>query len=256
MTKKMIFKIALILIGWLESTCLYAAFFDQSAQGWHWYQDPIIIKKEQQDPEIVPVTPTPTETIKTYQKELETRLHKAILNPSYQNVQAYQEMQKDLTDRSQKFSETWMQVVFQNPHLDHTLVSPTNHTGRHVYLDQEKQIIKDTISNLKDEYGLFFFFSSQCEYCHKFAPIVQQFAKNYDWKIMAISLDGGSIPGFLNPVPDNGIAAKWQVIVLPSLFAVNPTTGHVLPIAFGLTSIDQMENRIMTLLKNPGGTHD
>jgi hypothetical protein len=37
---------------------------------------------------------------------------------------------------------------------------------------------------------------------------------------------------------------------LPALFAVNPKTGDVVPVAYGLTSLDQMENRIMTLLKD------
>jgi hypothetical protein len=35
---------------------------------------------------------------------------------------------------------------------------------------------------------------------------------------------------------------------MPALFAVNPNTGHVIPIALGMTSIDQMEIRIMSLV--------
>jgi conjugal transfer pilus assembly protein TraF len=134
---------------------LYAAFFDNHAEGWHWYQDPILEKQIEEVSQLDLTKPmTDSDTIKAYQKELEAKVHKALLQPTHKNVQAYQEMQKDLTDRSQKFSETWMQVVFQNPHLDHTLVSPVNQKGRHIYLDQEKQHIKETILDLKDQYGM------------------------------------------------------------------------------------------------------
>ena len=53
---------------------------------------------------------------------------------------------------------------------------------------------------------------------------------------------------FPNAVADEGLFATWGGQILPSLFAVNPQTEQVLPIAYGLTSIDQMETRLMTLV--------
>jgi conjugal transfer pilus assembly protein TraF len=70
---------------------------------------------------------------------------------------------------------------------------------------------------------------------------------------MAISQDGEPLEEFPEIQSDNGLFAAWKVEVLPSLYAVNPNTGHVLPIAFGLTSLDQMEERIMILLKEKKG---
>ena len=243
MTKKTLFSILLLITSKLN-----AAFFEQHADGWHWYQDPIPTEELKSNQNLA--SGSPTELIKAYQQELEKRLHKAWVYPSYKNLQAYQNMQQDLMQRSQNFSQTWMQVVYQNPQLDHTLRSPVNQKSRHIYLDQEKQTIKEMISRLKDQYGLFFFFDSSCEYCYQFAPIVQQFAKNYGWKVIGVSVDGKPISGFTEFVRDNGLASKWNVRVLPSLFAVNPTTGDLLPVAHGLTSLDEMEVRIMVLFKN------
>lgn len=243
MIKKTLFSILLLITSKLN-----AAFFEQHADGWHWYQDPIPTYALKSKEKLY--SASPTELIKAYQQELEKRLHKAWVYPSYKNLQAYQNMQQDLMQRSQNFSQTWMQVVYQNPQLDHTLRSPVNQKSRHIYLDQEKQTIKEMISRLKDQYGLFFFFDSGCKYCYQFAPIVQQFAKNYGWKVIGVSVDGKSIPGFTEFVRDNGLAAKWHVTVLPSLFAVNPTTGDRLPVAHGLTSLDEIEVRIMVLFKN------
>lgn len=244
MIKKTLFK---IIFGIIVSSNSYAGFFEQSAEGWHWYQDPVF-KLPEAPKESAPGSKSATAIIEEYKKRLEHTLHLALVEPSYKNVKAYQLMQKDLTERSEQFAKTWMQVVYQNPELDHTLVSPVNQQGRHIHLDQEKLAMQETIATLKDQYGLFFFFSSSCQYCHQFAPIVEQFATSYGWKVVAISLDGDPIPQVKHFMPDNGLAAKWQVQVLPSLFAVNPQTGHILPVAFGLTSIDQIETRIMALI--------
>jgi conjugal transfer pilus assembly protein TraF len=255
MSVKMAYRFFLIGLLALIYTPLYASFFEEKREGWHWYQDPIVEdfqEKKEAPQKIISEAGelmAPLEMVKAYQKELEKKLHKAWVSPTAKNIQSYQEMQKDLMQRSQHFSEIWMQVVYNNPHLDHTLVSPVNQKSRHLYLDHEKQQTVESIRDLKEEYGLFFFYSSQCEYCHQFAPIVQQFSKNYGWEVIAISADGGTIPGFSENVMNNGILENWRVEVLPALFAINPKTGHVLPIAYGLTALDQMETRIMTLLK-------
>lgn len=227
-----------------------AGFFETHGEGWHWYQNPLIeaeVKPETKESEITVKSLAPTDIIKEYQKELEKKLHRAWVNPTQQNIKAYQEMQKDLMQRSQTFSQRWMEVVYRHPELDHTLVSPVNQKSRHIYLDQQKDSITQLIQALKNDYGLFFFFSSQCEYCHQFSPIVQQFSKQYGWEVVAISADGGTMPGFKEIVMDNGLVEKWQIKLLPALFAVQPKTGKVIPIAYGLTSLDEMETRIVAL---------
>jgi conjugal transfer pilus assembly protein TraF len=158
-------------------------------------------------------------------------------------------MQKDMMDRSKLFSTSWIQNVFQHPELDHTLVSPVNQQGRHIQIDLEKEQRNQRIQELSQKYGLFFFFSSDCPYCHQFAPIVKRFAETYDWDVIAISIDGGSTPEFPQAEPDNGLAQTWNIRTLPSLYAVNPQTQEAIPIAHGLTSMDEMENRIMMLME-------
>ncbi len=231
-----------------------AGFFDEKASGWHWYQEPemeALNTPEESQHKAIDKGMTATELVKAYQKKLEERLHMALVNPSYHNVMTYQKLQKELMDRAENFSRTWMQVVYHNPGLDHTLVSPVNHKARHLHLDQEKIEIANTIKNLSEDYGLFFFFSSQCAYCHQFAPIVKQFSNTYGWKVLAISADGGGIEGFKNVTKDNGLVQQWRVETLPALFAVNPHTGHVIPIAYGMTSLDEMEIRVMALMAQP-----
>ena len=157
-------------------------------------------------------------------------------------------MQKDMLDRSKIFSHTWLQSVFQNPQLDHTLISPVNQQARHLQLDLGKRRTQKTIQALSKENGLFFFFAGDCPHCHTFAPIVKRFSELYGWDVIAISVDGGSLPEFPDAQGDNGLFVAWEVKVLPSLYAVNPSTKTVIPVAYGVTAMDEMENRIMTLV--------
>lgn len=228
-------------------------FFKDHASGWHWYDETVNKETESKEdtspssPATPPKPKTPEEHIEAYKAELQRRFAKAWMHPTPSNVMAYQDMQKDMVDRSKTFSTVWMTNVYNTPSLDHTLISPVNQKARHIHLDLEKQRTKDVIKRLSQSYGLFFFFSSGCEYCHRFAPIVMAFSKEHAWEVLAISTDGGTLEDFPRMVPDNGLVEQWNIQVLPSLYAVNPTTGHVIPIAHGMISMDQMEARIMAL---------
>ena len=251
-----------LVIGYSAMTVVASAqaptFYQDHAHGWHWYemQEPEDrsqgsevenIKQEQPYVPSKSQKQSPKEIIAAYREELENRLADAWLHPTLEKIKAYQAMQKDMLDRSKNFSDVWMQSVFLNPGLDNTIASPVNQKARHIQLDLQSKQVKQTITNLAQEYGLFFFFSGSCDYCHAFAPIVKMFELQYGWEVLAISLDGGSIAEFPDARPDNGLFQQWQVGVMPALYAVNPNSGHVIPIALGMTSIDQMEIRIMSL---------
>ena len=234
-----------------------ATFYQDHSHGWHWYEQQVADEEQKSEAEAKEQAlensdkpakrKTPKEIVALYREELENRMADAFMHPTPQKIKAYQEMQKDMMDRSENFSKGWMQNVFLNPELDNTISSPVNQRARHIQLDLQSKQVKETIANLASEYGLFFFFSSACEYCHEFAPIVKRFSEQYGWQVLAISLDGGKLEVFPNAQPDNGLFAQWNVGVMPALYAVNPNTGHVIPIALGMTSIDQMETRIMSL---------
>lgn len=240
----------------LSVTLIHAnGFFDKHSKGWHWYEKmdeeekaESLKKEDIKEDDKKPKKMTESAIVKAYSKELENRLHKAWIDPSQENIKSYMDMQKDMTVRSEIFSNNWMKTVFTNPELDETLKNPVNQKARHLQLDLQKKRTREVIKSLSKDYGLFFFFSKQCAYCQAFAPIVKTFSDLHEWDVLAISLDGAQSEVFKNTVPDNGLFEQWNVQVLPALFAVNPTTGHVIPVAYGLTSIDEMENRIMQLV--------
>lgn len=223
-------------------------FFQRKAEGWHWYHEQESGVRKQ-DPLRGGKALSPTEQIETQRKNLETKLHAAIVEPTRKNLIAYITAQKALMDQSQKFSEVWKQVVMTTPSLDETLQHPVDQNARHIYYSEHHSKTKKRIMRLASEYGLFFFFRKNCAYCHHFAPIVRRFSQKYGWSVLGISLDGGTIPEFPHAKQNNGIAERLQITHVPALIALHPKTGQLIPLAYGLVSESEIEQRVELLTR-------
>lgn len=229
------------------------SFLQEKARGWHWYEEHLKLKTIQKTP-----NPQKSDDLKTdplsrlarFQKQLETVKAQAVLDPTPGNVKAYMELQRAVLERASHFAETWMGVVYQTPELDYSLKHPTTQAARHVYLANQQQDTEAKIRALSQTHGLFFFYSGSCGYCRAFAPIVKRFADQYGWPILAISLDGDSLPEFPESRRDTHVAQKLGIRAVPALLAVNPTTGHILPLSYGLSTHDQIEARVRLLTKS------
>lgn len=227
------------------------SFFGKRAEGWHWYQDSdqccsdTVLQKK--SPEGVPLSPT--QLIEKQRKELETKLHTAIIRPTRDNIIAYILAQRSLMDQSQRFSESWKQVVMTTPSLDETLVHPIDQNARHIYYDKQREERTKNIKTLAKDYGLFFFFRKNCSYCHGFSPIVKRFAEKYGWSVLGISIDGGTLPEFPYARQDNGIAERLNITHVPALIALHPQTGKLIPLAYGMVSENEIEDRIELLTR-------
>jgi conjugal transfer pilus assembly protein TraF len=227
-----------------------ASFLDHKAEGWHWYeeflQEPDKPIKERQEPSLP--EQDPVKILQSFKEKVERFKAIAIIDPTYENVKAYMVLQKQLMDRSTRFAQRWMEVVYTTPKLDYTLTHPTSQVARHIYLDQQKMDMDQYIRALAKTYGLFFFYASGCSYCKEFAPIVKGFAEKYGWEVLAISLDGAILPEFPHSKVDNGAAAALGIEAVPILLAVEPQTGKVIPLSNGLSTHDQIEDRIRILV--------
>ena len=222
-----------------------AGFYDGKSEGWHWYEEEPQKTKEKPKEE----QQQPTSKLQDFRKKVEEALHKAVMTPTYGNVQNYMRLQKLLVTRGEVFSKMWMKVLYTNPELDESVKTPMFQAARHVYLDELKKKKKAKMQVLSKTHGLMFFFTGSCAYCHKFVPIVKQFSETYKWSVLPVSMDGSSIGGFENVQVDNGTAAQLNVNSFPTLLAVNPKTGKVVPLCYGMVSQEDLEDRVWTLMQ-------
>jgi len=243
------------LIGSMDAYAT-SSFYASRAEGWHWYEELKRKDKENtQRPSLVPKALTPTEEVEVLKAELNHLLNKAILYPTPQNVLTYKRRQEEFMEKSHEFARVWARVTFENPDLDYSLKFPTQHTGRLIYKEEEGRRKDKVLRDLSKEYGLFYIFKSDCRYCTAFAPIVKGFSEKYGWDVLAISGDGAMsgdtnrdiTQEFPNVQINNGIIENLKLDTFPALLAVHPETGRVIPLAYGLTSLSDIETRAYSL---------
>ena len=222
------------------------SFYDDHERGWHWYEKGM--KHAEKKHSEMPLSAR--EELKKYQDKIEEAKALAVMHPTLENVYNYQKLQFEMLNKAGKFADIWIQNVYKNPNIDFTLLYPVSQNARHIYLAKKREDAEEKIKQLSKEYGLFFFCKDDCLYCVSFAPIVKAFSDKYSWEVLVISDSGEKHHLFERSVRDNGLAAYWRVNIYPSLFAVNPKTGHVIPVARGMISIEEMEERILAMIKD------
>ena len=252
------FKLCLVMFLWgLGSSLLQAKpFYAQHDEGWFWYQREE--KKElrtdtRKDKSVLSTPsqkiPTAQEKVKQIQQDFEEATAQAILNPTLSNVQHVMTLQRQIIDRSSEFQETWMQAsLFEGQHMRASDNGTPVH--RKIMQEQKEKELHQKLRRLAKETGLFFIFREDCKFCHAFAPVVKEFSREYGFEVKAISGDGGVLKEFPDAVSDNGMIDKINVKrVYPALFLAHPPTGNVIPVAWGMTTPDQLLDNFSTIIK-------
>lgn len=240
-------------------------YWNNRERGWHWYEDPPAeVKPEKPSPAEVPTVPEVAKPIdkqekpkeaelaqfERMQKRLEELQHIAYITPSEENVRRYLTLKTEVVDRASHFADVWQRVVWATPALDPTVTGrPVNAKALEVFRDEERRSRDQNIASLASTHALFFFFRSDCPYCHQFAPLLKQFQAKYGIPIVPISMDGGSLPDFPSPRMDNGISAKLNVERWPALFLLDAGAAKITPLGFGVLAESELIERLYTVTR-------
>ena len=219
----------------------FASWIDEHAQGWAWYEDQEKLEKEKQN---ASSSGSSAEQMTQIRKNIEEKLSQAILDPTEENIKSYIQEQKYWIDRSAEFAKIWARIVLNNPELDETTKFPVSQYGILVEKERLRDRKYSLISELSKDHGLFFFYEGENKRSQAFAQVVREFVKRHNWNVLAVSVDGKILEGFPNTKPNKGVSEKLGIKKYPSLVVVNPRTNQVYPIAFGMISLDQVENNI------------
>ncbi|MBN8507297.1 MAG: conjugal transfer protein TraF [Burkholderiales bacterium] len=223
-------------------------------RGWHFYEDP--------EPEfehraplpsrlaLPPSKPVPTRRaelieFERLQKALEETRHIAVMRPTEANVRRYMELESQVVSRASTFADMAQRIAWASPELDPSLQGrPVNAKALEVFDQFQMAQRSESIGALGRDHVLLFFFRGDCPYCHAFAPTLQAFQARYGIRVVAVSVDGGPMPGFADARRDNGISRTLQVSQVPAVYLAQPFTGVITPIGFGVLSEAQLLERI------------
>ena len=113
------------------------------------------------------------------------------------------------------------------------------------YISNE-QILKSA----NKENAIIFFFRSDCGYCHKYAPILKQFATNYGYSVLSYSLDGRGLPAYPKPRYNPQLAQRLNVIGVPATYIINPKLNTITTVSFGLSNYSTLTNNMLDALNH------
>jgi conjugal transfer pilus assembly protein TraF len=230
------------------------AYWSDAWRGWHFYEDPEPDAEDRPAPPPKAAVPAakpkalkPPEIVEfeQLQKRLEETRNIAVMRPTEANVRRYMELEASVVARASTFADVAQRVAWATPELDPTLQGrPVNAKALEVFEQQQMSQRSESIGALGRDHVLFFFFRGDCPYCHAFAPTLEAFQARHGIKVVAISVDGGSMPGFPDARRDNGIATTLKVSQVPAVYLAQPYTGKIMPIGFGVLSESQLLERI------------
>jgi len=274
----------LVALGlWMSSlTCSaqdmpagHPRYWTDTWRGWHFYEQPV---QELQQPRPIRSLPPisnaavpPTATLppppaaaprppeiaafEQLQKALEEARTIAIMRPIEANVRRYMEIESRVVARASDFADMAQKVAWSTPQLDPTLQGrPVGAKALEVFERQQFDERSTSTASLGQDHVLLFFYRSDCPYCHAFAPVLQAFRDRHGIRVVAVSIDGGPLPGFADARADNGIATTLQVTQVPAVYLAQPFTGQITPIGFGILSESQLLERITQVATSTSGS--
>ena len=235
-----------------------ASPWQPSDRGFLWYppneekaKPPVKPKPEHKD--ITKIT-----SMDELRKEVVRLREQAVMNPTPANVHEYLAAQAYVMQKAAIFADVARRVVWQNPDVDYNTRSPT---AAYAALDKKDEMAAAetrTVTSLaQQDYGLVFFYKSDCPYCHAEAPVLKELQSMYGMPILAVSMDGGGIAEFPDAKPDNGISMQVTggrgIDVVPALYLLNRRTHQVEAIGSGAIAMDEIVDRIRVLTQTKPG---
>lgn len=229
-------------------------FYGQEDNGWFFYKDP-----PPKAPAPKPAKPKPGSTPEKppvlsavwIRDNLDKYRFQAIDNPTKDNVELYLLLQKLAMDKAEQFALASRGYAQQNPGIDETIQNPTSAISRSSLTLAQEQNQNKVLAKIGKKAGIYYFFRSDCVYCHKQNPMIPLMVKNTKIAILPISLDGlPSDDGLLpNWRPDRGQGAYLGVEKTPSMYLVDPA-GKVLLLSAGVRAMPDLNTRIIELAKD------
>lgn len=233
--------------------------YSKKEQGWFWY-----VEEPEPVPVEIPPPPPPAQTsaspvekkLKPFSAEWiakkldETRLV-AIDNPTKDNMERYLLLQKLAMDKSEQFALAHRQYASLNPGIDETIQNPVGGTSRSTMNRARTQAMDDVLHKIGDVAGIWYFFSSECPFCHKQNPVINMLSGVHNLSVLPISLDARSSTDGLLPHwrPDRGQAAMLGVQGTPTMYIVNPSTNRIVLLASGVRTLPDLQRRIVEIAK-------
>lgn len=234
----------------ISSNCYAKNFFDQRYRGWLWFEEKEKqeqtkeeMLKLQKQQELVEERAKARAEIEEFAKELESLKYMMIRYPeNLEHVLVYKKKEAEMFEMALKLDQSYRMVNFINPEHVNLKEQSTNLYGIKIKREMDEQQQQAAIKQLAKEVELFLIFSRYCPYSQQLQPVLSNFAKKYNFKVEAVSLDKTNSPYF-ETHHNAKLVEALGVKVLPTIIIVTNDSSMRFELARGAMSISELEER-------------
>lgn len=226
----------------LSALCFNLYADNNSMRGWYYYETSPVES-------VTPAKIKQNPTYKSYrefnaaiQQEFEEIQDRAIYDQTPENIQAYNQALRAISNNAVKFGMLSVTQNWQDPNAGLS-TSALNGAGLQQDLDKQRQ----QIGQIVKRYALFYFIDRNCKYCSVEANELKRLEYTYNVTVRVISMDGTTLQQYPTPTADRGISKKLGVTEAGELMAFDSTNNKTTVIGFGYIHFDQIIQRLQTL---------
>lgn len=251
--------ISIIIFALLPEVSYGQNFFEQRYRGWLWFEENGRDAQEQgsnsnaPEEQFLPHLPTKEQMRQAkleneaFTEELENLRHMMVRYPSNLNyIRLYKEKEKEMLDSAMLLATNFAMVNFLNPDIADQLQTPQNIYGRNVAKAQKEAMDRQTIKSLSSKIELFVFRQENCPHCLLLEKHLNSFAKQYGFKVEAVSLDN-STSSYFKTHNSPAIIKQLALTVMPTVIAVTKDSSMRFELARGAVSIPDLEDKALLL---------
>lgn len=220
---------------------LNAGFYDRYMEGRYWYDE----KENEELQKEEPITKdNAQEQLLLLQDQHKTSLALALLKPTPANVKQYMLFQKKIMDLSEKFSNTWQEVLLSEASLNGELDAPTAAFALEATKAMEYEKIEECLKKNKSEWLLIFVYDSSQRYSQLAGEMVESFQADTGWEIVPVSLDGKDLPQWPHSKLTKDQGATLGVEASPAYILVNKKTEEIKGAGYGAIATSRLKQNI------------
>ena len=240
---KVLLSICLLFV----SSC-FAIDDNSLALGWYWGKSKPVEKKNTEKPKIENDTQvlrkSNSDILKDINLEVEEKKATAILEPTIKNITDYVAAQNKVVNLASGFTQMWSQAMLYNPELNYITKHPTDNYTQQIMREDKYKAIKASINIFSQTHGFLFFYEGNNTISTFQSKIVSNLAAKYGIAIIPVSLNGLPNQYFSQNIADKTKAKMLGVKVAPSLMAMDVKTKKITPLAVGVISEFELEEKI------------
>lgn len=95
-------------------------------------------------------------------------------------------------------------------------------------------------SRLDNNLTLLFIYSSTCQYCQRFAPVLKQFIDETGLGYTSLTADGGLLEGFFDATYNPKLLSQLSIKFYPTVLAINQKTQEMVLLSQGYITLNDL----------------